>query len=960
MTSDATGNIYVAGTTSSPDLLVKNAAQPSIGEALLMRSLDRGQTWQKVPGPPASPITITPHPSDPQTLFIGATDGVYKTADGGKTWRHVFRWAPPALLDPAAGSFVNIAIDPANPLNVYVYNFGARPFKFLASGDGGDSWQRRDTPAPITYGPQGTSVLWVDPNGSGTVGLGVWLSKDHGMTWVQTAPPPGTTGVTFTVPDPHQVGWIYAADSAGSSGHLYLSKDWGNTWTETGDPSRVGDSETEAIQDLLFDPDLAARLYAADSNDLDISVDGGASWQAYGQVFLDSGKRLALLSRQCGGGGLLVVEFSSIVSSLDFGSTWQPAQLSRVLDLATGPGCAVYAVRSMSSDVFVAKLAPGGNEVLWSTFLGGSDLDASAAIALDAQGNVYVAGITASTDFPTTAPRIGPVGRQNVFAATYDPAGRLIYSVVFGGESADVATALAVNADAEAHLVGWTNSKSFPATRGAFETKAGDADGFAVKLAADGSMVYASYLPDFAISFFNELSLNPPLVVAVAAEKSGTALIGGTLGMLSRMSADGSSLTALPAQPGPIFAMETDGRGNIYIAGQESGPDTGSGQCFEGYFDSIPSTLLPGDIFLNKLQPDNLQQVFSARLFGACQSWPGTVKIGSTGEVTLGLWTFGSFPMRSPVLPVSTCGGGPAVVSRLSADGSSLLFSSYLDMCASAPPLALAPDGSIYAGTSPLGAEDRVSNAADILRIPLAQPGAPSLDGAFNAFNGDPAYVIPGMLVTLTGQQLAPQFINLGFYYPNGLPTELGGVQVLFDGFPAQILEVAGDHVICVAPTSLGDSKSVTVQVVNGAQASFAVPLTVASLGTGFLTYSYPAFPPTGSVDGNIRNADGTLNNPQNPAPPGSTVTLFATGLTAPGVVPLLWNAPPPQSQYPPPYFFLSGNARHMPGFIDAIWAVDFQIPDAPGDGVYVVPVSGVLTRFEIGYVGSGLGVYVR
>jgi uncharacterized protein (TIGR03437 family) len=131
-------------------------------------------------------------------------------------------------------------------------------------------------------------------------------------------------------------------------------------------------------------------------------------------------------------------------------------------------------------------------------------------------------------------------------------------------------------------------------------------------------------------------------------------------------------------------------------------------------------------------------------------------------------------------------------------------------------------------------------------------------------------------------------------------------------------------------------------------------------LGTGFLTYSYPAFPPTGSVDGNIRNADGTLNNPQNPAPPGSTVTLFATGLTAPGVVPLLWNAPPPQSQYPPPYFFLSGNARHMPGFIDAIWAVDFQIPDAPGDGVYVVPVSGVLTRFEIGYVGSGLGVYVR
>lgn len=182
---------------------------------------------------------------------------------------------------------------------------------------------------------------------------------------------------------------------------------------------------------------------------------------------------------------------------------------------------------------------------------------------------------------------------------------------------------------------------------------------------------------------------------------------------------------------------------------------------------------------------------------------------------------------------------------------------------------------------------------------------------------------------------------------------------MLFDGTPAEMFQVAWDHLICVVPASVGGKGSVTVQVVNGLATSIAVPLPVDPINTGFLTHSFPALPPAGSVDGNIRNADGTLNDKQHPAAPGSKVTLFATGLRGPGHVDLLWNAPPPENQYQE-FFFLSGNARHMRGFIDAIWAVDFQIPDAPGLGVYVVPVPGVLTRFEIGFVGSGLGVYVK
>jgi uncharacterized protein (TIGR03437 family) len=945
MTSDAAGNVYVAGTTSSPDLPVKNAAQPAIGEGLVMRSTDRGLTWQKLSNPPVLPVTITPHPSEPNTLFVGGVDGIYKTVDGGQTWRHVYSRA----LSAGGACCFDIVIDPANTRQMYVYVFGA-PIQFLVSSDNGESWQSHNAPSTgvIGSGLSSAQMLWVDPNGFGTVGLGLLLSRDHGVTWTRMTSPPMWTP-SFTVPNPRHAGWIYAATSAGTSGRIYLSQDWGTTWTERPSPTHVGDSDPVAVGDLLFDPDLANKLYANDfSGSLDISDDAGASWHApEGQVYPDFGVRQALLSRQCMGGALLVVSARKIAASLDFGATWQPPQLSRVLDLATGPGCAVYAVRSIASDAFVAKLAPGGSEVLWSTFLGGSDLDASAALALDADGNVYVAGNTASADFPTTAPRVGVQGRQNVFAVKLNPDGQLIYSVVYGGEYLDSATALAVNANGEAHVVGWTDSKLFPVTPGAFQTKAGAyGDGFAIKLDSNGNTVYVSYLPTFATYSFSELTINPPNVVAVAAEASGSALIGGYAGMLSRMSPDGSSLTALSRQPGKIFTMETDAQGNIYVAGQVLGP-TGSGSCFQGFYFNN-STLAPGDIFLTKLQPDSLQQVFSARLFGACQSWPGTVRIGPSGDVTVSLWTFGSFPVRNPVLPFSNCGfSGSALVSRLSADGSALLFSSYLDTCGRAAPVALAPDGSVYAGVTG-------GSHAGLLRVPVSQPSAMSVERIVNAFSGASGFAYPGMLLTITGQNLAPEFLDLGLNDPNSLPTKLGGVQILFDDALAEMFQVAPDHLICVVPGGVKGHDWVSVQVVSGNQTATPFVLPVESFENfGFLTRSFPNLPPAGSVDGNIRNADGTLNDAQHPAAPGSTVTLFATGLAGPGAISLLWNAPPIQRFEMLNVFAFPATSRHVPGFIDALYAIDFRIPD-------YVPVPGVLTRAEIGRVGSGLGVYVQ
>ena len=959
MTSDAAGNLYVAGTTSSPDLPMKNAAQPFIGDAMVMRSADRGMTWQKVPNPPALVLTITPHPNETQTLLIGAGDGIYKTSDGGETWRHVFDWIPSGPIYLDSSSFFNIVIDPADPRRIYAYVLGRfTSVRFLVSSDGGESWHPRALPGlpGLSASPASAPALWVDPNGSGTLGLGIWLSRDQGVTWTKMTDPPMWTP-SFTVPDTRHTGWIYAETSAGISGRLYLSKDWGATWTERPSPTRNSDSEQLGIGELLFDPDLPDTLYANDfSGSLDISGDAGASWHAASgnPLFLDFQKRSALLSRQCMGGALLVVVSGNrVVSSPDFGASWQPAEQSHVADLAAGPGCAVYLARSIASDAFVAKLAPGGSEVLWSTFLGGSDLDASRSLTLDVQGNVYVAGNTASADFPMTAPRIGPQGQQNVFVVKLDTDGNLIYSVVFGGESSDAVTGLALNTQGEAHLTGSTSSKTFPATLGAFQTQAGanGDDGFAAKLDSWGMLVYASYLPDFAPYSSSPFRGNLPSgIVTVVAEASGSVLIGGNSGILYRMTPDGSNLAPVSRQPGQIYLMETDGSGNVYVAGQTtSGRASG---CFEGSSIYMP----PGDIFVTKLQQDTLQQSFSARLFGTCPSLPAGLKIGPTGEITLGVWTFGAFPMLNPVLPFENCNpNGCGAVSRLSADGSTLLFSSYV-VGAQAPAVALAPDSSVYAAVSAGVVSAGVH--AGILRIPVAQPGGLSVKGAFNAFNGYPGYAAPGMLLSITGQNLAPAFIDLGLNGRDPLPTQLGGIQVLFDDIPSAILQVAPDHVICVVPVAVKGKDSVSVQIISATQMATPFFLPVSFDNLGLLTNSFPNLPPAGSVDGNIRNADGTLNDAQHPAAPGSTVTLFGTGLSGAGAVPLLWNAPPPQRYQL--ISALSGTARHMPGFIDAIYAIDFRIPDAPGPGVYLVPMPGVLTRAEIGQAGSGLGVYVK
>ena len=154
-----------------------------------------------------------------------------------------------------------------------------------------------------------------------------------------------------------------------------------------------------------------------------------------------------------------------------------------------------------ATDVFLAKLNATGSALLYSTYLGGSDTEFCANVAVDANGYAYVTGTTYSPDFPTTPAAFdrthnGP-GTDDAFIAKLNPAGTaLVYSTFLGGSSLDSAYAIALDEFANAYISGRTHSADFPLSPGAADsTYSGLQDVFIAKLNNAGTgLVYATYL----------------------------------------------------------------------------------------------------------------------------------------------------------------------------------------------------------------------------------------------------------------------------------------------------------------------------------------------------------------------------------------------------------------------------------------------------------------------------------
>jgi hypothetical protein len=170
---------------------------------------------------------------------------------------------------------------------------------------------------------------------------------------------------------------------------------------------------------------------------------------------------------------------------------------------------------------FVTKINADGSAFIYSTYLGGSDNDSGSGIAADRAGNTYVTGWTDSTDFPTVnALQPTSHGGSDAFVTKINANGTaFVYSTYLGGAGADSAQGIAVDAEGNTYVTGYTWSVDFPMVNAIQSTFAGGTwDGFVTEINPGGSgLVYSTYLGGSG----DDLSLG------IAVDTAGNAYVAG-------------------------------------------------------------------------------------------------------------------------------------------------------------------------------------------------------------------------------------------------------------------------------------------------------------------------------------------------------------------------------------------------------------------------------------------------
>ena len=598
-----------------------------------------------------------------------------------------------------------------------------------------------------------------------------------------------------------------------------------------------------------------------------------------------------------------------------------------------------------AGDAIIVKMSADGKTALYTTHLGGTQGDVGLGIALDSSGNVYIAGLTNSTDFPVTT---GAYKTKNAgtefplracFVTKLNNAGTaLLYSTYLGGSNNDsLCTAIGVDATGNAYVTGTTISRDFPTVNALQPNYLASGlmplDAFVTKISPDGSkLLYSTFL-------------------------NGTATSGGT-------------------------AIAVDAAGNAYVTGATTSRDfpvtTGAFQtAYGGAGGQRISLLSSGDAFVTKLDPSG-KLSYSTFLGGSQDDIGVGIAIDAQGNAYIAGSTMSpNFPVRSPFQAAFKGAGGDinyttgdGFVAKLNPQGTALLFSSFLGGAKDdrAAAIALDASGNIFvagntfspdfpvtaAAQQPTYKGDHASDAVrtgDAFFVQISSAGAlvhsTYVGGTGNDFAAGIAVDSQGAVVVSGGTD-STDFLTT----PGALQSKFGGGSAGYlpagDAFllkfgavpsnsiaavvnaasyaagsvsPGEIVTIVGSGIgpdalqnYSIAAGRFGTQVSGTrilfdgvpapIIYVSAKQVAVVVPYAVAGRTQTLVTAEYngltsPAFPvpvtgavpglfsadSSGAGQGAILNQDTTYNSASLPAFRGSVVVLYGTGegQTAPG-----------------------------------------------------------------------------
>ncbi|MBI4468212.1 MAG: SBBP repeat-containing protein [Acidobacteria bacterium] len=397
----------------------------------------------------------------------------------------------------------------------------------------------------------------------------------------------------------------------------------------------------------------------------------------------------------------------------------------------------------LCNDGFVSKLNPTGTALLYSTYVGGSGHDIPLGIALDLDGNAYVAGVTGSTDFP----RVNPLqffyggGDTDAFVFKLNSSGSALgYSTFLGGSGDDASgpntndVSIAVDAAGSAYVTGDTDSSNFP-TVNAFQPAygGGGVDAFVAKLNPSGAaLIYSTYLggslndagrsiaADAAgnayVTGFT-VSTNFPIANALQPVYGG----GANDCFVAKLNPGGSALVYSTYLGGTLQdqgrSIAIDTTGNAYLAGNTGSADFPSVNAFQPVFGGGAT-----DAFVAELNPRGSALIYSSYLGGAGADTGSGIAVDTAGNAHIaGRTASTNLPTLNALQPVYGGGAFDHFVAKLNVSGSALIYSTYLGGSDN--------ENALYTNAVDAAGNHYVTGQTSSTNLPLANPLQPAYGG---------------------------------------------------------------------------------------------------------------------------------------------------------------------------------------------------------------------------------------